>query len=278
MHLVYDLHTHTTASDGELSPKSLVLKAKTNGIDVLAITDHDTTSGIAAAADEASKQNIKLIPGIELSVSWRNKSFHIIGLGIDPDNKKLKTSLIETEELRQQRAIKIGKKLEIIGVSNAYFEAKKLAGAHSLTRSHFARVLINQNFAKDTREVFKKYLVNNKPGFVKTNWLEMALGIKLIKDSGGEAILAHPMRYNITASWLRRFLTAFKEAGGVGIEVVTGSSNADEIKTTAAYAKRFELSGSAGSDFHGFDNTWVKLGQLAAMPESVTPVWERWEG
>ena len=276
MHLVYDLHTHTTASDGELSPKSLVLKAKTNGIDVLAITDHDTTSGIAAAADEASKQNIKLIPGIELSVSWRNKSFHIIGLGIEPDNEKLKASLKETEELRQQRAMEIGKKLEKIGVVKAYFEARELAGVHTLTRSHFARVLINQGFAVDSREVFKKYLVQNKPGFVKTNWVELSSGIKLIKDSGGEAILAHPLRYNITASWLRRFLVTFKESGGIGIEVVTGSSTTDEITTTAAYAKRFELSGSAGSDFHGFDNTWVKLGQLAAMPKSVMPVWNNW--
>ncbi len=277
MRLVYDLHTHTTASDGELSPKELVIKAKANGVDVLAITDHDTTEGIAEAEIEACKQNIRLLPGIELSVSWMDKNFHIVGLGIDPDNEKLKISLTETKELRQQRAIKIGKKLEKIGVTKAYYEAKELAGTHTLTRSHFARVLINQGFAKDSREVFKKYLIHNKPGFVKTNWLEMASGIQLIKDSGGEAILAHPMRYNITASWLRRFLVAFKEAGGIGIEVVTGSSNTDEIATTAAYARRFELSGSAGSDYHGFDNTWVKLGQLAAMPESVTPVWEKWK-
>jgi predicted metal-dependent phosphoesterase TrpH len=277
MHPVYDLHTHTTASDGEFSPKALVIKAKSSGIDVLAITDHDTTEGIAEAEDEACKQNIKMLPGIELSVSWMDKNFHIVGLGIDPDNRKLQASLKETEELREQRAIEIGKKLKKIGVTKAYFEAKTLAGVNTLTRSHFARVLINQGFATDSREVFKKYLVHNKPGFVKTSWVEMESGIKLIKDSGGEAILAHPLRYNITASWLRRFLTAFKESGGIGIEVVTGSSNADEITTAAAYASRFELSGSAGSDFHGYDNTWVKLGQLAAMPESVTPVWEKWE-
>lgn len=276
MRLIYDLHTHTTASDGELSPKALVIKAKANGVDVLAITDHDTTEGIAEAEIEACKQNIRLLPGIELSVSWMDKNFHIVGLGIDPDNEKLKASLTETEKLRQQRAIEIGKKLEKIGVIKAYYEARELAGVSTLTRSHFARVLINQGFADDSREVFKKYLVQNKPGFVKTNWVEMASGIKLIKDAGGKAILAHPMRYNITASWLRRFLAAFKQAGGIGIEVVTGSSNVDEITTTAAYARRFELSGSAGSDYHGFDNTWVKLGQLAAMPESVTPVWKNW--
>jgi predicted metal-dependent phosphoesterase TrpH len=278
MHPVYDLHTHTTASDGELSPKALVIKAKSSGVDVLAITDHDSTKGIIEAENEARKQNIRLLPGIELSVSWMDKNFHIIGLGIDPDNEKLITSLKQTEELRENRAIKIGKKLEIIGVTKAYSEAKTLAGDNTLTRSHFARVLINQGFAADSREVFKKYLVHNKPGFVKTSWVEMESGINLIKDSGGEAILAHPLRYNITASWLRRFLTAFKESGGIGIEVVTGSSNADEINTAAAYARRFELSGSAGSDFHGYDNTWVKLGKLATMPESVTPVWEKWEG
>jgi len=275
---VYDLHTHTTASDGELSPKALVVKAKSSGIDVLAITDHDSTEGITEAENEASKQNIKMLPGVELSVTWTDKNFHIVGLGIDPANRKLQASLKETEELREQRAINIGKKLEKIGVTKAYYEARALAGANTLTRSHFARVLIHQGFAADSREVFKKYLVHNKPGFVKTSWVEMESGIKLLKDAGGEAILAHPLRYNITASWLRRFLTAFKESGGIGIEVVTGSSNADEINTAAAYARRFELSGSAGSDFHGYDNTWVKLGKLAAMPASVTPVWEKWEG
>ena len=278
MHPVYDLHTHTTASDGEFSPEALVIKAKSNGVDVLAITDHDSTEGIIEAENEACKQNIRLLPGIELSVSWMDKNFHIVGLGIDPDNEKLIASLKETEELRQQRAIKIGKKLEKIGVTKAYYEARDLAGANTLTRSHFARVLINQGFAADSREVFKKYLVHNKPGFVKTSWVEMESGIKLLKDAGGEAILAHPMRYNITASWLRRLFVAFKESGGIGIEVVTGSSNADEITTAAAYARRYEFCGSAGSDFHGYDNTWVKLGKLAAMPESVTPVWETWEG
>jgi predicted metal-dependent phosphoesterase TrpH len=278
MRLVYDLHTHTTASDGEFSPKALVIKAKSSGVDVLAITDHDTTEGINEAESEASKRNIKMLPGIELSVSWMDKSFHIVGLGIDPDNRKLQASLKETEELRDQRAVKIGNKLEKIGVTKAYCEARELAGNNTLTRSHFARVIIDQGFAVDSREVFKKYLVQNKPGFVKTSWVEMESGIKLLKDAGGEAILAHPLRYNITASWLRRFLAAFKESGGIGIEVVTGSSNTDEITTAAAYARRFELSGSSGSDFHGFDNNWVKLGQLAAMPESVTPVWEKWEG
>jgi 3',5'-nucleoside bisphosphate phosphatase len=276
MSLVYDLHTHTTASDGELSPEALIIKAKENGIDVIAITDHDTTAGISQALVEADKQNIKLLTGIELSVSWMDRSFHIVGICIDPDNKSLKQSLKSTGELREQRAVKIGINLEKVGVSKAYSEARELAGIHTLTRSHFARVLINQGFAKDTKEVFKKYLIPNKPGFVKTEWIEMNLGLNIIRDSGGMAILAHPLRYNITASWLRKFLTAFKEAGGEGIEVVTGSSNADEIRTTATHAKRFELSGSAGSDFHGFDNSWVKLGQLAAMPESVTPVWKEW--
>ena len=276
MSLIYDLHTHTTASDGLLSPEALVIKAKASGIDVLAVTDHDTTAGITQAVDEANRQNIKLLAGIELSVSWTDKNFHIVGLNIDPDSSALKKSLKTTRSLREQRAIEIGKRLDKHGVSNAYHEARELAGIHTITRSHFARVLIEQGFAKDSREVFKKYLVHNKPGYVKTDWIAMETGIKLINRSGGLAILAHPMRYNITASWLRKFLVAFKESGGNGIEVVTGSSNSDEIRTVASYARRFELTGSAGSDFHGFDNTWIKLGHLAPMPESVTPVWEGW--
>jgi len=276
MRPVYDLHTHTTASDGQLSPEELVIQAKACGIDVLAVTDHDTTSGIAQAVDEARRQNIKLLPGIELSVSWMDKNFHIVGLDIDPYNKTLKKSIQKTRELREERAIEIGKRLGKSGVSNAYREAREIAGVNTITRSHFARILIKQGFAKDTREVFKKYLTHNKPGFVKTKWIEMDDGIKLIKDSGGAAIFAHPMRYNITASWLRRFLIAFKESGGNGIEVVTGSSTSDEIRTVALYARHFELAGSAGSDFHGFDDSWIKMGQLAAMPESITPVWENW--
>ena len=276
MSLIYDLHTHTTASDGQLSPEALVIKAKASGIDVLAVTDHDTTAGITQAVDEANRQNIKLLAGIELSVSWTDKNFHIVGLNIDPDSSALKKSLKTTRNIREQRAIEIGKSLDKHGVSNAYYEARELAGIHTITRSHFARVLIEQGFAKDSREVFKKYLVHNKPGYVKTDWIAMETGIKLINRSGGLAILAHPMRYNITASWLRKFLVAFKESGGNGIEVVTGSSNSDEIRTVASYARRFELTGSAGSDFHGFDNTWIKLGHLAPMPESVTPVWEGW--
>lgn len=276
MSLIYDLHTHTTASDGELSPEDLVIKAKHSGIDVLAVTDHDTTSGIAEADAEASRQNIKLLPGIELSASWQDKSFHIIGLNIDPDNKTLNLSLKKTAELREQRAIDIGKRLEKVGVANAYQEARELAGIHTITRSHFARILIKQGHAKDNKDAFKKFLLNNKPGFVKTNWIELETAINLIKGSGGIAIVAHPLRYNITATWLRKMLVAFKESGGTGIEVVTGSSSADEIKTTATYAERYELAGSAGSDFHGFDSHWIKLGQLAAMPKSVTPVWETW--
>lgn len=276
MGLVYDLHTHTTASDGQLSPAALVIKAKTCGIDVLAITDHDTTAGISQAVDEADRQNINLLAGVELSVSWTDKNFHIVGLNIDPDNSALKKSLKTTKDLREQRAKEIGKRLDKHGVSNAYHEARELAGIHTITRSHFARVLVKQGFAKDCNEVFKKYLIHNKPGYVKTDWIDMETGIKLINESGGLAILAHPMRYNITASWLRRFLASFREAGGSGIEVVTGNSNADEIRTVASYATRFELTGSAGSDFHGFDNTWFQLGQLAPMPESVTPVWKGW--
>lgn len=276
MNLVYDLHTHTTASDGQLSPEALVIKAKASGIDVIAITDHDTTAGITQAVNEASRQKIKLLAGIELSVSWNEKNFHIVGLNIDPDYTALKKSLENTGNLREKRAIEIGKRLDKHGIFNAYNEAKELAGNHTITRGHFAQVLIDQGFAKDSREVFKKYLVNNKPGYVKTAWTEMEKGIKLIRDSGGEAILAHPMSYNITASWLRKFLVAFKDSGGSGIEVVTGNASADEIRTAASYARRFELAGSAGSDFHGFDNTWIKLGELAAMPESVTPVWETW--
>jgi len=274
--MLYDLHTHTTESDGKYTPDELITQADIAGIDVLAITDHDTTTGLEKAYQATLNKNISLIPGVELSVSWCNKNFHIVGLNINPENNLLGDSLTEHKQQRELRAIKIGEQLDKCGISNAYNGAKHLASDEAITRNHFARFLVNHGYAKNINDVFKKYMVKNKPGYVKTHWINMVVGIDLINQSGGTAILAHPLRYKLTGTWIRKLLTAFKQAGGQSIEIVTGTSTLKEVREAADYARRFELSGSVGSDFHGHENNGIQLGKLNKLPMDIAPVWESW--
>ena len=172
--------------------------------------------------------------------------------------------------------MEIGEKLEKSGIPGAYNGVKQLAGNDAITRNHFARYLVAQGYAKNINAVFKKFLVKNKPGYVKTRWMEMDEGIHLINESGGKAVLAHPLRYRLTGSWMMRLLDAFKQAGGHGIEIVSGHSTPGEISSVASYAGKFGLSGSIGSDFHGHENQEHGLGNLDSLPEDILPVWECW--
>ena len=269
----YDLHCHSTASDGALSPTELVRRAHEHGVTSLALTDHDTVSGISEAQREAKATGIHLIPGIELSASWQNKCFHIVGLGIDPDYPQLREATFNLQVMRMERAEKIAEKLEKKRIPGALEAVKKAAGEGMITRSHFADFLLSQFHVSTQQEAFDRYLGAGKAAFVSTTWSDLELAVNWITGSGGVAVLAHPLRYKLTASWMKRLLTAFKQAGGLGIEVVTGRYNADEIRTVAAYATRFELAGSVGSDFHNPANPWVELGRLGTLPESINPVW-----
>jgi len=270
----YDLHCHSTASDGTLSPTALVQRAHEHGVTSLALTDHDTVAGLNEAQMAATAAGIHLIPGIELSTSWQNKCLHIVGLGIDPDYPPLREATQNLQIMRMERAEKIADKLEKKRIPGALEAVKKAAGEGMITRSHFADFLLSQFHVSTQQEAFDRYLGAGKSAFVATTWSDMALAINWITESGGVAVLAHPLRYNLTASWMKRLLAAFKEAGGLGIEVVTGRYNSDEIKTVAAYATRFELAGSVGSDFHNPSNQWIELGRLAPLPENIKPVWE----
>ncbi|MDP3877254.1 MAG: PHP domain-containing protein [Methylobacter sp.] len=270
----YDLHCHSTASDGALSPTALVQRAHEQGVTALALTDHDTVAGLDEARLAATAAGIHLIPGIELSTSWQNKCLHIVGLGIDPDYPPLREATQNLQIMRMERAEKIADKLEKKRIPGALEAVKKAAGEGMITRSHFADFLLSQFHVSTQQEAFDRYLGAGKSAFVATTWSDMALAINWITESGGVAVLAHPLRYNLTASWMKRLLAAFKEAGGLGIEVVTGRYNSDEIKTVAAYATRFELTGSVGSDFHNPSNQWIELGRLAPLPENIKPVWE----
>lgn len=269
----YDLHCHSTASDGALSPTEVVQRAKQQGVTVLALTDHDTTMGLGEARNCAKQLGLNFINGIELSTNWQAKNLHIIGLNIDPDYPPLANATHLLQQTRLERAKKIADKLEKKRITGAFEAVQKAAGAGMITRSHFADFLLSQFHVSSQQEAFDRYLGKGKPAFVATEWAEMAVAVNWITASGGIAVLAHPLRYNLTASWMKRLLTAFKEVGGQGIEVITGRTNPDEIKLLANYARQFELAGSVGSDFHNPISPWVELGRLEALPAGVLPVW-----
>ena len=271
---LYDLHCHSTASDGALSPTGLVQRAHQQGVTSLALTDHDTTAGLMEAQLCATATGIKLITGIELSTNWEDKCFHIVGLGIDPTYAPLAEATYNLQSTRLERAEKIALKLEKKRIPGALEAVKNAAGDGMITRTHFADFLLSQNHVSTQQEAFDRYLAKGKPAYVPTSWAELALAVNWITGAGGVAVLAHPLRYKLSANWMKRLLTAFKESGGQGIEVITSRINADEIRQVMDYATRFDLAGSMGSDFHNAANQWVELGRLTPLPKNIKPVWE----
>ena len=272
----YDLHSHSTVSDGSLSPEQLVARAIDQGVDVLALTDHDGTEGIIAAQAAAQGTKLSLVTGVEISVTWGSSTIHILGLKVDHKNASLQKGLEKIRDYRKERAVKIAERLEKSGISGAYEGASQYASPVMLGRVHFAKFLVDKGHAKNINDVFKRYLVRNKPGYVSGEWATLAQAVNWINGAGGQAVIAHPARYKMTATKLRRLITEFKELGGVGIEVVSGRQHPEEIKTLAKLANDFNLLASCGSDFHSPDNTWVELGRLPELPSSVNPIWKKW--
>jgi predicted metal-dependent phosphoesterase TrpH len=270
----YDLHCHSTASDGALTPTEVVQRAVECGVTALALTDHDTIAGLLEAQQQANLVGMRLIPGIELSTNWQNKCLHVVGLGINPNYEPLLNATHLLQSTRLERAEKIAYKLEQKRIPGALLAVKKAAGHGMITRSHFADFLVSQHHVSTQQEAFDRYLGQGKSAYVSTTWAELDVAIKWITDSGGVAVLAHPMRYKLTANWMNRLLAAFKVAGGQGIEVITSRMNPDELRRVGDYAKRFDLAGSVGSDFHNPANPWVELGRLPALPSHIKPVWE----
>ena len=272
----YDLHCHSTASDGSLSPESLIARAVEQGVDVLALTDHDGTEGIAQAQQAALNTPLSVIPGVEISVTWGSNTVHILGLNVDKNNVELEQGLKEIRHYRQQRAEKIAERLEKSGISGAYEGASQYASPVMLGRVHFAKFLVEAGHAKSINDVFKRFMVRNKPGYVSGEWASLEQAVTWINQAGGQAVIAHPARYKMTATKLKRLIAEFKTYGGAGIEVVSGRQHPEEIKTLAKLAKDFELLASRGSDFHSPDNTWVELGRIPELPKGVTPIWQTW--
>ncbi len=273
----YDLHSHSTASDGALSPTELVIRAKAQNVTALALTDHDTVSGLKEAIETASLMEINLIAGIELSTTWKKRCLHIVGLDIDPNSKILLDGLERQQNIRAERAKTIALKLEKKGIKGAYEAVVAASKNGMITRSHFANFLLKENHVSRGQEAFDRYLGDGKPAYVTTIWAELNDAINWIQQAGGVAVLAHPLRYKMTASWMRRLLVEFKAMGGEGIEVVTGRSSKEDIRISSNYAKKFELAGSVGSDFHTPKNQWIELGRFPQLPEGILPIWERFD-
>jgi len=273
MSSAYDLHSHSTESDGTLSPQALVEHAVSHGVSVLALTDHDSTAGIEQASKAAAEHGITLIPGVEISVTWRRQTVHIVGLNIDINNNQLQNGLGKLREYRDIRARTISERLEKAGIAGALAGARRHATGRLIGRVHFARFLVDSGNAKSVREVFKKFLVRNKPGYVAGQWATLEEAVSWIIRAGGIAVIAHPARYKMTATRLNWLIQDFKQMGGQGLEVLSGSHSANEIQHMTAVALRHELLASAGSDYHGPDNPWIEMGRLRDMPVQLMPVW-----
>jgi len=270
-----DLHLHSSASDGALSPDEVVALAAANGVRTLALTDHDSTAGLEAGAAAAARLKLTFVPGVEVSVSWEHRTLHVVGLNIDASNDQLQAGLRELQKLRDTRAREIGRRLAKRGIPDAYAGARALAAGADITRTHFARHLHANGHAKNFQDAFKRYLHLGKPAHVSVTWAALEDCIDWIHTAGGQAVLAHPLRYPMTRSWLLRALTAFKQAGGDALEVVCGRGNRDELMQAAHLATRFELAGSVGSDFHAPGNAYLHPGGLPELPDNIEPVWNR---
>ncbi len=276
-----DLHTHSTASDGTLTPTALIHLAAASGVEVLALTDHDTTDGVEEALAAAACRGVRLIPGVEISVTWGGRTIHVVGLRIDRHNPDLTLGLAGLLDFRGWRAEEIGRRLAKAGIEGAYAGAKALSNGRLVGRTHFARFLVQRRLAVDERSVFKHFLVNGKPGHVPGDWAPLESAVGWIRAAGGQAVIAHPARYRLTRTRLLGLLGEFRELGGAGLEVVSGSHSRDDIFAFAQLAREQRLLASTGSDFHGPQlavsrHPWVSLGRLPALPEGCSPIWLDW--
>jgi 3',5'-nucleoside bisphosphate phosphatase len=269
-----DLHSHSTCSDGLLSPAELVERAVLRSVDMLALTDHDELAGLAPARAAAAQWGLRLIDGVEISVQWEDTTLHIVGLNVNADHAPLVDGLAAIRSGREQRAQRMADSLAAAGIAGSLEGARRYAkNPELLSRSHFARYLVEAGHARDTNAVFRNYLTPGKPGYVPHQWAALTDALGWITGSGGLAVLAHPGRYPLNQQQAERLLGEFVELGGAAVEVVTGSHTPDEFVIWARYAKRFGLRASAGSDFHGPGEGYRDVGNVPVLPAGCDPVW-----
>ena len=270
-----DLHCHSTVSDGTLEPEALAARAKANGVELWALTDHDELGGQARARAAAHAAGLPYLSGVEISVTFLDTTVHIVGLGIDSEDERLRQGLAATRGGREARAREMADGLAEVGIPSAYEGALRYVGNPNLiSRTHFARHLVESGVCADTQEVFRRFLVEGRPGFVPHRWATLKNAVTWIGDAGGVAIVAHPARYKFSPTEEYALFTEFKGHGGRGVEVTTGSHTAAEAERYAGTAKEFDLLASRGSDFHSPDESRIDLGGLPPLPASLTPVWD----
>ena len=274
-----DLHCHSDVSDGTLTPETLAARAKANGVELWALTDHDEISGQSRARQAALELGLPYLTGTEISVTFAGTTVHIVGLGFDADNAALQSGLAATRNGRNQRALEMAEGLAKAGIPNAYEGALNFVGNPDLmSRTHFARHLVATGVCHDTQEVFRKYLVQGKPGYVPHRWATLREAVTWITEAGGQAVIAHPARYKFSANEEYALFTEFVALGGRGVEVVTGSHSAADAVRYAETALEFKLDASRGSDFHSPNESHMDLGGLPPLPSHLTPIWEALAG
>ena len=270
-----DLHCHSVVSDGTLTPEELAARAAANGVQIWALTDHDEVGGQHRAAAAARAHGLRYLTGVEISVTFCEQTVHIVGLGFDADNARMTQGLYDTRGGRGKRAQEMAEQLARVGIHGAYEGALRFVGNPELiSRTHFARFLVEQGHCRDTPEVFRKYLTEGKPGYVPHRWASLKDAVRWIREAGGMAVIAHPGRYPFSANEEYALFTEFKGHGGEGVEVVTGSHTPAEYVEYAEKAREYGLAASRGSDFHSPDESHCDLGRLPPLPADLRPVWE----
>ena len=270
-----DLHCHSVVSDGTLTPEVLAARAKANGVELWSLTDHDEIRGQARAIAAAQSHGMPYLTGTEISVTFAGKTVHIVGLGFDHEDTALSAGLLKTRGGRSERAQEMAQGLAQVGIHGCFEGALKYVGNPDLiSRTHFARYLVESGVCADTHEVFRKFLTEGKPGFMPHRWASLKEAVQWITDAQGIAVIAHPGRYGFTANEEFAFFTEFKNHGGQGVEVVTGSHTTSEYVKYADMAQEFELLASRGSDFHSPEESRIDLGTLPWLPGQLAPVWE----
>jgi len=268
-----DLHNHSYYSDGVYSPSEVVRFADAAGCDLFALTDHDTTDGLDEAQHMAVKLSVDLVPGVEISAFWRNMTIHIIGLDIDINNDILQTGLVHNRKLRKERAEKMALGLRRAGIKDALEKTQNLSNTDMLTRTHFAQMLIQEGYCKDMKSVFRRFLSGKKPGASHVEWRSFDEVVGWIHEAGGLAVIAHPFRYRMTQTKIKNMLIDFKEVLGDGVEVITATSNDEEITLSNQWAKEYNLLSSCGSDYHGWSNQRIQIGCLRDLPSLDNAIW-----
>lgn len=272
---IVDLHCHSTASDGLLPPSDLARRALSNGVELLALTDHDNIDGLGDARSVVEASGKQFVNGVEISIEWGGLQVHILGYAFDAASEVLNAGLAGIRSGRIDRARRMGEALAVAGIEGAFAGALRYAENPTLvSRAHFARYLVEIGVCKDVRSVFDSYIVPGKPGYVEHQWVSLADAVGWIRSAGGVAAVAHPGRYKLSRNEMRQMLDEFKMLGGQGIEVVSGSHSADNISLYGRLAREYGFLASCGSDFHGSGESYVDLGRVASLPAGLVPIWE----